>query len=156
MKIAKFSTKKTVSAVGQTAAVAGGMLLSNGVSSVLPFDNKTAAKGIVAALGLAGAIFIDGNDMVSKIAQGLSLGMSAQQVKELVKDVAQSSLPANDGSKINEFINAAFENNAVAQTTMRSMGNPNFRFRLANPNQHQPAREFNHEVEPQKIEFSMT
>lgn len=144
MKLKKITTANATSTIGQGMAVVGGMLVSNGVSAVLPIQNKTVAKAILTAVGFAGAIA--GSN--SKVLSGVALGMGVQQAKELIKDVVADKLPANDGSTVKNFINSAFENNGgVAQAP--ALNSP-YRFRLANPIGAEGS-----ESDPSVIEFAM-
>lgn len=136
MKIGKFSGDKAGSAFGQAAGVIGGALLSNGAASAIPLDNKTAAKAIVAAVGVAGMIFVSGNDTAAKIVRGVSLGMAAQQGKELIKEVATPMLPSGNGT-VTKFINDSFKNSgtlvASSETKTYALGRGKRRGRMGSP-----------------------
>lgn len=150
MKLKKPTQSSVVDGLTTTASGVVGMLASNGIADAIPMDNKTTVKAIVAAVGFAGAIAVSGNDTTAKIVQGVCSGMALQQVKELVKDVAAGSLPANDGTAVNKFVNAAFEqatpvtSSASARAAMnalaarrrarsKKLGNPDVAMRLAQP-----------------------
>jgi hypothetical protein len=134
MKLGKFTTSKASGALGTAVGVGAGMLLSNGLKSVIPVNNETAVKGIVAAAGVAGMILISGNDTISKIAKNVAIGAAVQQTTSLAKEFATPHLPSGNG-KVAKFINASFENDTVipvvASSQVKRLANP---MRMASPN----------------------
>lgn len=138
MKVTKPTPKKAIGFAGQAAAIVGGMMLSNGVSSVIPFDNKTAVKGILAAAGIVGASVFAGSDTTSKAIQSICVGITAQQAKELVKELGGQHLPADDGTAVKSFVNAMFEQGSGAVATSTPALNSPYKFALANGAQPQP------------------
>lgn len=137
MKLEKITAKKAVGVVGQTTGFVGGMVLSNGVSDAIPVENKNTARAIVAAAGLVGALVIPGSSSIAKTGKAASIGMAAQQLKEIVVDVIKPHLPENNG-KVAQFVNASLENNGpkliAAPTPVKNpkqLGNPHL-FRMAN------------------------
>lgn len=120
----KKAVKKAGSTIATATGIGTGMLVSNGVTSTVPFDNKNAARALVLAAGLAGAIFINGKTRLAKFGKDASIGMVAQQGKALLTDAVKDHLPKGDGV-VNEFINASFEvPNITTGPTTKSMNSP--------------------------------
>ena len=135
MKLGKFSGAKAANALGTAAGVGTGMLLSNGLSHIIPMENKTAVKGIVTAFGVAGMILFSGDGTVSKIAKDVSMGVAVQQTKELAKEFITPHLPDGNGA-VTKFINASFENDAAtnAPVNVKRLASPHqYMMRMANP-----------------------
>lgn len=128
MKVGNFSASKASKTLGTAAGVVSGMVLSNGISSVVPLENKTASKAVVALVGVATAVLASGSDSLAKTARNVGIGMAAQQVKEIVKEVVAPHLPDND------FIKESFEQTtSVSTTEARAALNARRKRRMASP-----------------------
>lgn len=133
MKTKKPTNKKVTSTVTTVLAVIAGMKLSKGVAGFIPVQNELAKKGILVGAGALAALFVDGEDMTSKIIQGIGAGMIVQQGSEAIDTAVQGSLPAPT-TKATQAINAAFGGSAATSVSStaalngrrrrRSMGNP--------------------------------
>lgn len=141
MKTKKPTEKKVSSTVATVLAVIVGMKASKAASSILPVQSELAKKGIIIGAGALAALFVDGEDLTSKIIQGIGAGMIVQQGSDAIDGAVQSSLPAST-TTTTKAINAAFGNQTVSASPAlaarrrrhRSMGNPVFNnVRLANP-----------------------
>src|SRR5690606_19534962 len=95
MKFQKFNGNKAASALGQTAGVIGGAMLSSGVAGALPVKNKTIAKAAIAIGGIALATFVGGDDAAAKAVRSIGVGMAVQQGKEMISETVAPHLPAN-------------------------------------------------------------
>lgn len=143
MNFQKPNGKRVTEAIVSVVAVGAGMILSKGISEVIPVDNSIAKKAITGTLGLVGSTVIGGSDAIAKAGKGLCVGMAATQVVEGVSEATASLLPANDGTAAKRFVNAALGSNGSGSTlaaprrkgrVRRRLGTvqPN-EFRLASP-----------------------
>lgn len=106
-KIKKPNSKRTTEALVTVGGVVLGSKLSKGASAVVPIDNKTTAKAVLAGVGLATALFVDGDDTLAQGIRAVGAGMAAQQGGELLDDAIKDSLPKGD-KKTDKFLQASF------------------------------------------------
>lgn len=136
MKLGKLKGDKVTSTLGQTVGVIGGAMASKGVAGILPIQNKTIAKGVIALAGVAIATMVDGSDTAAKAVRSIGLGMAVQQGNEIISDAVKPALPAPT-NKVTQFLHDAVGGgsapSAMAKALGRKMGNPEFNFRMANP-----------------------
>jgi len=114
----------TLSLIG--GAIAGAMASRVGYS-LLPetkeSSTETLYKGAIALATGAGAVFVDGNDIMANIVRGALIGASAEQTLSLVKQIAEDS---------------KVENKLVKQAV--GLACPCQEITLANPYANQPGR----------------
>lgn len=105
MKFKKPSEQKVKDTIALTGGLVGGSMLSKAVfgfvhepttatdAASIKKDENTALikRGALAAAGVAGALFIDGNDSLSTLAKGAAAGVAVIQVLEVVKVLANRS-----------------------------------------------------------------
>lgn len=106
-KIKKPNSKRTTEVFVTVGGVALGSKLSKGASAVLPIDDKTTAKAVLAGVGLATALFVDGDDILAQGIRAVGAGMAAQQSGEMLDDAVKDSLPKGD-KKTDKFLQASF------------------------------------------------
>lgn len=136
MKFNKVTSTKAVDALVTGAEAAVGFAASNyGVKAVGSLvDNKWLQKGIVAGLGILGAIAVPNNHV-----KALSAGIVAKQAYDVIQELVQ------DHASGVELLTDAFEvNPAPVQTPEamnalrsalagRGLGNPSGKFKMGSP-----------------------
>lgn len=101
-------------AVNVGSAVVGGMA-SNGVVGLVPAKDaktKTIIRAVLAALAVGGAVMLKGSSKAVKNAKWAFAGMSAEQLRQIVTEYAQTSglatTPTETSSMGDKFIANVF------------------------------------------------
>ena len=89
MKINKFNSQTVTEALATTSGVVVGSMAGNVAFAKIPaLDDKPKIKrGILMALGVAGAVLVNNKDEVGKFVQGASIGMATRQGMLLLKEI---------------------------------------------------------------------
>lgn len=93
MKVTKIKTSNVGNALGSAAGIAVGALASNAVVGLIPIDNATGKRALVAVAGALAASVVAGTDTTASIVRNVCIGMAGQQTKELVKEFATPYAP---------------------------------------------------------------
>lgn len=95
--------------------ILGGMI-SAGADGIVPIDNNTTRKGLIAGTGLLLSTAFTTKTNLSRVGKNFFLGMAVKQVADLILG-AGSSLPEADGTTVNKFLHDMFETGGGSITT---------------------------------------